>query len=302
MIVMKILPAVLLAASLPLASCSQGVDSDRTKVVAGLYPFAYVAQQVGGSAVEVENLTTPGVEPHDLELTGRQVASVREADLVIDFHGLQPAVDSAITDQVPSLDVATVVATEEEHGTEGHEADEHGAHDHGTVDPHVWLDPRRMASIAEAVRDRLSEIDPSHATSYRANAENLTRKLRRLDSEFAAGLKSCTTRTIVTSHAAFGYLADRYKLAQVPIAGLDPANEPSARQLARITDLVRHEGVTTIFTEELVSPVVAETVAHETGARTATLNPIEGTTNKKDDYLSLMRANLKAIEQANGCR
>jgi zinc transport system substrate-binding protein len=294
MIVMKIAP-LLLATLLPLASCSQDPGSDRTKVVAGLYPFAFVARNVGGPDVSVENLTTPGVEPHDLELTGRQVASVSEADLVIHFHGLQPAVDSAITDSTPALDVAAVVATE-------HAGGQPDGHDHAAIDPHVWLDPRRMETITEAVRDRLTSIDPVHAAAYRANAANLVAKLKRLDADFAAGLKSCQRRTIVTSHAAFGYLADRYRLTQVPIAGLDPANEPSARQLASITDLVRHEGVTTIFTEELVSPVVAETVSRETGARTATLNPIEGATGKKDDYVSLMRENLAAIRKANGCR
>lgn len=288
---------LILLAVLPLASCSAGATSDRTTVVAGLYPFAYVAQQVGGSAVEVENLTTPGVEPHDLELTGRQVASVSEADLVLHFHDLQPAVDSAITNKKSALDIATVVATvrETEHGHD----DEH---DHGLVDPHVWLDPERMETITGAVRDRLAKTDPKHASTYRANANRLVAKLEQLDADFAAGLKACERRTIVTSHAAFGYLADRYRLTQVPIAGLDPANEPSARQLASITDLVRDEGVTTIFTEELVSPVVAQTVARETGARTAVLNPIEGTSSKKDDYVSLMRENLKAIQRANGCR
>lgn len=292
---MKSLSLVLLAAVLPLASCSHAPTSDRTKVVAGLYPFAYVAQRVGGADVTVENLTTPGVEPHDLELTGRQVASVSEADLVIHFHDLQPAVDSAISDPATALDIATTVATEHTHG-------ETDGHDHAAIDPHVWLDPRRMETIAEAVRDRLAATDPSHAATYRTNAKRLVTQLRRLDADFASGLKSCERRTIVTSHAAFGYLADRYRLIQVPIAGLDPANEPSARQLATITDLVRREGVTTIFTEELVSPVVAETVARETGVRTATLNPIEGVTDKKDDYVSLMRGNLKAIQRANGCR
>jgi zinc transport system substrate-binding protein len=299
MVPMKISPLTVLALVLPLAACSQGTSSDRTTVVAGLYPFAYVAQQVGGADVTVENLTTPGVEPHDLELTGRQVASVSEADLVIHFHDLQPAVDSAITDKESALDIATVVKTK--HGDEPGHGESEG-HDHGAVDPHVWLDPRRMETITAAVRDRLAAVDPSHAATYRTNAARLITKLQRLDADFSAGLKTCDRRTIVTSHAAFGYLASRYRLTQVPIAGLDPANEPSGRQLATITDLVRDEGVTTVFTEELVSPVVAQTVARETGAHTATLNPIEGTTSKKDDYVSLMRANLKAIQQANGCQ
>ena len=143
-----------------------------------------------------------------------------------------------------------------------------------------------------------------NADTYAANAEELVADLTSLDADLAAGLETCEVRDIVTSHAAFGYLANAYDLVQVPIAGLDPSNEPSASQLAEISDLVREEGITTVFTETLVSPAVAQTVAREAGVETATLDPIEGLSDDTadQDYLSIMRSNLAALKKANGCQ
>jgi zinc transport system substrate-binding protein len=286
---MKIL-AVLLGA-LPLAgllaACGGEAQSGDTRVVASFYPYAYVAEQVGGPHVKVDNLTAPGVEPHDVELKPQQVGAVQEADLVVYQRGFQNAVDDAV-DQADRSDddVLDVAATVGER------------HD----DPHTWLDPTTMIAVAQAIEKRLADADPDHASDYAANARRLERELTRLDTAFSEGLKSCDTRTIVTSHAAFHYLAERYRLTQVPIAGIDPTNEPSPSQLADISTLVKREGITTIFTEELVSPAIADTVARETGARTATLDPIEGLgDNEGETYLTLMERNLDAIRTANGC-
>jgi zinc transport system substrate-binding protein len=174
---------------------------------------------------------------------------------------------------------------------------------HGNEDPHTWLDPENMITVTKAVEQKLSAIDPDHADTYAANAEKLEAELKSLGDDFATGLTTCRTRTIVTSHAAFQYLAARYDLTQVPIAGIDPANEPSPSQLADITKLVRKEKITTIFTEELVSPAIARTIANETGAKTATLDPIEGLSDetKNETYLTLMRKNLDTLRKANSC-
>ncbi len=294
---LAVLPLVTL-----LAACGDGGQADGTRVVASFYPFAYVAEQVGGAHVNVENLTSPGGEPHDIELKPQQVAEVQTADLVVYQHGFQPAVDEAVyqadrpADEV--LDVAEVVEQDEEGGHD----EEHG-HEHGEADPHTWLDPRAMVTVTNEVAQRLSGTDAEHADAFAANAERLVGELEQLDADFEAGLETCRSRTIVTSHAAFHYLAERYDLTQVPIAGIDPSNEPSPSQLADISDLVDREGITTIFTEELVSPAIADTVARETGATTATLDPVEGLGDDTRDetYLTLMRRNLDAIRKANDC-
>jgi zinc transport system substrate-binding protein len=300
------------AGALLLAGCSGSSDesSSSTEVLASAYPFAFIAEQVGGDHVTVDSLTAPGVEPHDIELAPRQVAAVNDADLVIVLDGFQAAVDDAVAqaevEEDRLLDVADVVTLEDtgtahHHDEEaGHEEDEHEAEE---LDPHVWLDPLRMATLTGAVADRLSELDPDNADAYEANAERLIADLTALDQAYTEGLATCERRTVVTSHDAFGYLALRYDLEIVPIAGIDPAQEPSPAEQAAIADTVREEQVTTIFTEELVSPAVAESIADETGASIATLDPVEGLSEatSDEDYLSLMRANLAALKEANGC-
>ncbi|MEZ0107495.1 zinc transport system substrate-binding protein [Catenulispora sp. EB89] len=293
--------ATVLVMALVLSGCvkqsdrSSG-DTGRLDVVAGFYPFAYLAEQIGGGHVSVRNLTRPGAEPHDLELTPSQVGAVSKADLAIYEKGLQPAVDSAIAQNKPkaALDTATVVRLEN-HGDLG----EGNAH---SADPHVWLDPVDFAKIADAVSAKLQQIDPAHAADYQANQAALDGRLAALDADYRAGLAHCVRKDVVTSHAAFGYLAERYGLVQVPIAGLSPDDEPSAAHLAKIQHLIKTEGVTTVFFETLASPKTARTLAADTGTKAAVLDPIEGVKDPStQDYFSIMRDNLAALRTALGC-
>ena len=164
-------------------------------------------------------------------------------------------------------------------------------------DPHIWLDPIRYGAMVRAIGVELGQTEA---------AARLARKLERLDAEFRSGLATCKRRQIVTSHAAFGYLAGRYGLEQVPLEGLSPEAEPSARGLANLADLVKASGATTVFFETLVSPKLAQTVAREAGVGTAVLNPLEGLTDKEiaagEDYFSVMRSNLAALQKALGCQ
>jgi zinc transport system substrate-binding protein len=321
-------PAALLAATtLLLTACGgAGADAGKVSVVTSFYPVQFVTERVAGDRADITNLTAPGGEPHDLELSPRQVAEVQDADLVVYQKGFQTAVDEAV-EQADRPKDATVDAadgvelieeSQEAHAEEGHdhaeeeghdhaegeEGHDHGHdHDHGGVDPHLWLDPTNLEPVTEHVRDALVELDPDHAGEYRANADALLAELRSLDEELRTGLAECQVRDIVTSHAAFAYLARAYDLVQVPIAGIDAGTEPSGAQLAEITDLVKRDGITTVFTETLVSPAVARTVAREAGVRTATLDPIEGLTKatSDEDYLSIMRTNFATLKKANRC-
>jgi zinc transport system substrate-binding protein len=317
---MKRLPAIAaLVAAAPLALTGCGSDADAgggggVEVLAAFYPLAFVADRVGGDQVQVDNLTQPGAEPHDLELTGKQVGEIAEADLVLYLEGFQPAVDEAIEQNAAeaALEVSEVVPLEEtgaghDHGHDrGHDhGDEEAAHEEELEgDPHLWLDPTRLIPLADAVAERLAQTDQEGAATYRANAAALTAELETLDREFEAGLATCDRRTFVTSHEAFGYLAHRYDLEMVGISGLNPEAEPSPARVREVQELVGREGVDTIFYETLVSPKVAETIAGDLGLRAAVLDPIEGLTdgNADSDYLSLMRANLEALRTANGCR
>lgn len=306
---------------LVLAGCGVSAPSGdgQLSVVASAYPFQFIAERVAGTHATVSNLTAPGTEPHDLELTPKQVGSLSDAGLVVYERGFQPAVDEAIsqsgTDKV--LDTTTVVPLEplaesadhpDEHGDD-HGAD-HGAdhgHDHadgeGGLDPHVWLDPTKVIIIADAVANKLAAIDPAHADAYRENATALRGELEALDNEFRSGLTGCQRTDFITSHAAFGYLAQRYDLTQIAVSGLSPDAEPSPARIAEIQTEAKDHAVTTIFTETLVSPAVAEAIAGDLGLRTDVLDPIEGITDSSRgrDYLAIMQANLTALQKANGC-
>ena len=282
-------------------------EGGRPKVLAAFYPLEWVTQRVGGSDVELSTLTSPGVEPHDLELTPRQIAEIEQADLIVYLKGVQPAVDEAVAEHAAdrSFDVAAAVTTlpaaeadPHEHEEEGHGEEE--GHEEVDYDPHLWLDPSRFATVATKLGDRLAEADAAHADGFRSRAAATAKELTDLDKEMSDGLADCARRTVVTSHAAFGYLADRYKLKQVGISGIDPESEPSPARLAEVAKVAKAEKVTTIFTEELVNPKVAEVLATEVGAKTAVLNPIESRP-ATGDYLSATRENLAHLRTALGC-
>ncbi len=278
--------------------------SDKLSVAAAFYPFEFVAQRVGGDQVEVTSLTPPGAEPHDLELTPQQVAAVGAADLVVFESGFQGAVDSAVEQMQPqrTVDVATFVdmlvldADGEEHAED--EGDDHGA-----TDPHTWLDPTNMVLIAEHVRDALTEARPEAKQEFSDNTEALISDLTTLDGDITSELTGCRLQTFITSHAAFGYFAERYGLTQVGIRGIEPDVEPTAARIAEVQQLAKDQGVTTIFFETLVSPVVSESIAGDLGLKTDVLDPIAGITSESrgSDYLEVMRANASALKTANQC-
>jgi zinc transport system substrate-binding protein len=333
MVLMKIpairlsnMAAAALTAPLLLAGCGGPVASDDSgdgpRVVASFYPLAYVTERVAGEHADVVTLTSPGAEPHDLELSVRQTAEVSEADLVVYEKGMQPAVDDAVEQNGPdrlveATEVVDLAPLEEDahegeseeeheaHADEAHADDEHAdeEHAHGDEDLHFWLDPERMVDLAAAVRDEMSVVDPENATDYESAFQDLRDDLLEVDMAYTEGLSKCEIDTVVVSHDAFGYL-EKYGLHFEPIAGLSPDAEPSAAHLRELQDLIRSEGVTTVFSETLASPAMAQTLARDLGIETAVLDPIEGLGDETadEDYLSLMRSNLESIRTANGCR
>jgi zinc transport system substrate-binding protein len=258
----------------------------KRSVVASFYPIAWAVEQVGGDRVEVDDLTPAGAEPHDLELTPRTIDEVLDADVVFELgHGFQPAVEDAAAQR----DGPTVTLLPR-----------------GTKDPHVWLDPVRMVTIVRTVERALAKADPMGRTAYVRNAQRVVGELEDLDARYRAGLADCQRTVVVTAHEAFGHLAKRYGLRQEGVAGLSPDAEPDARRIGELAALVRRLGVTTVFTEELLAPRLADALAREAGVGTDTLNPLEGLTDQElrrgDDYLSVMGHNLGKLEQALGCR
>ena len=296
------------AVTLLLAGCGAltgGSGGGGDRVVAAFYPLAWVTGRVAGENYEVTNLTQPGGEPHDLELSIKETADVEQAALVVFEHGFQTAVDAAVEQNAEGkvLDVTDVIELRPfaDHSGEDHAADD--GHDHGDLDPHFWLDPLLMADVADAVADELGDLDPDHADEYAANAADVRDELTALDREYADGLADCALDTVVVNHDAFGYLS-RYGLHLEPIVGLTPEAEPTPADLARLHDLVRDEGITTVFAESLGSRKAADSLAHDLGVKVEVLDPIEGLSDQTadEDYLSLMRQNLTSLQEANQCR
>lgn len=333
----RILAAACAAATaLALSACTSTASSGDSSskdgsltVMASFYPLQYLAEKIGGEHVSVTSLTPDGAEPHDLELSPKMVDSLSSADAVIYLAGFQSAVDEAIEQQAPKtvIDVSSAAelveagsdanhpaeeeATEETQSGEtdahdhDHEGHDHAGHDHHhdmSTDPHFWLDPVRMAKVATLVGDKLAEADSAHADTYKANAKALAEELTTLGDTLVTKTSKCQVKTFVTAHTAFGYLADRTGLTQVGISGLDPESSPSPARLAEIGQIAKEQGVTTIFTEALIDPKVAQTLADDLGITTAVLDPIESQTDASKDYAAVMQANIDALTKANNCQ
>ncbi|MFJ4921848.1 metal ABC transporter substrate-binding protein [Streptomyces sp. NPDC088725] len=298
-----------------LAACSSsdesagGKNDGKLAVTASFYPMQYLAERIGGDHVSVTTLTKPGVEPHDLELKPRQVAWLGESDVVLYLKGIQPAVDEAISQSgVKNVVDAASLTTLEKHGTEA------GAHEHaehseeaggaGGTDPHIWLDPVRYTEIAKGVGASLEKADPVHAGAYRTNTAAVVKDLAALDTSYRQGLAHTATRTFITTHAAFAYLAERYGLEQEAISGVDPDSEPSPARIKALGTIAKRDKVTTVFFETLVSDKTAKTVAGDAGLKTDVLDPLEGITDKSrgDDYIGVMRSNLASLRNALGAK
>jgi len=288
-------------------------SSPRSKVAvaAAFYPVEEAVERVGGDRVEVLDLTPPGSGPHDLELQPRQVEELEGADVVFYLSGgFQPAVQAAVDQLAPDVEKVDVLrgidllpVQEQLAGTKG-EVD--GEELDGGLDPHVWVDPAHQLRIATTVRDALVERDPDGTAQYDAGLAAYAVELEALADAFATGLADCESRAIVTSHRAFAYLADRYDLIQIPIAGISPDEEPDPQSLEAVAAAAQANGVRVVFFEQQVPPDLAETVAREIGAETDALDPVETLTADQlaagESYATVMRANLDALRAGLVCR
>jgi zinc transport system substrate-binding protein len=295
-----------------MAAAGTDADAGAIKVSASFYPLYDFTSKVGKGHVEVSNLVPAGTEPHDWEPSTQDMASLQEADLIV-YNGA--GMESWVDDVKASFGETGPVFVEASSGIElrafseagddaadSHDHDDHAdEHDHGGHDPHVWLAPELAKVEAQNIKDALVDKDPDHAADYEDNYASFAAALDELDQAFAK-LKDLPHKTIVVSHAAFGYLCDAYGLTQIPIAGMDAEGEPDAKTMAEIIGSVKELNVKTIFSEELVSPKVAEQIAEATGASVEVLNPLEGLTQAQldagEDYLSIMRDNLAKLTAA----
>ena len=298
------LTVALAAVTTGCAASSPVLPADgKPQIVAAMYPFAFLATSIAGSHADVTTLVPPGTEPHDYELTPRQVAQLKDATVVVYQRGVDASVDTAVAQAAPTSVVETgslvqlLLASSDGADTTGETTDGYAD------DPHTWQDPNNMVVFAKAVAAAITAADPANAGAYATNLATLTGQLTALDASYRTGLKNCRRTSFLTTHAAFGYMAKEYGLQQLAIAGVTPEDEPSPKRLGEIAMDARNLGLTTVFFETLVSPDYANTLATDLGLRTDVLDPIEGLSaaSRGTDYLQIMASNLTALREANGC-
>ncbi|MDR1440398.1 MAG: metal ABC transporter substrate-binding protein [Clostridiales bacterium] len=290
---------------------------EKLKVYASFYPMYDFAARIGGNMADVSNMVPPGTEPHDWEPAAADMAGLESADIFI-YNGA--GLEHWAGDILGALQNESLIAVEASAGIalmEGHSDDEHGNErvgeedadgdvgGHGDdegFDPHVWLSPKNAKVQLLNIKNAFVLADPGNADLYEANYSAAAAEMDALDREYAGAISALPDKDIIVSHQAFGYLCSEYGLNQVPIEGLSPDSEPDPARMAEIIEFANEHGVRVIFFEELVSPKVAETIAGAIGAQTDVLSPIEGLSDEEiaagDDYFSVMRQNLKAIERA----
>ena len=307
MIGVVLLVAVIAGATTFLIRSSEKVSSDKLQVMTSFYPLQYFTQQIAGDKADVSVITPPGVEPHDYESSPRQLAEATTAKLFV-YNGanLEPWVDKLLPELkqyvVKASDgIALRTFTEEDHD------DEHQSQT-ATItqqDPHFWLDPVLAEQIVTNIKNGLIAADAKNADQYTKNADTLIARLQALGANYSTMLANCQSRTVITAHQAFGYLAQRYDLAVVPMS-INPEQEPSPEAIATLVKAVRAVNAKYVFFETLTSPQVAKTIANEAGAQTAVFNPIEGLTSeeqqKGEDYFSIQQQNIQQLKLALTCQ
>lgn len=273
--------------------------TSNVQVTVSFYPLYFFTQSIGGQYVQVETITPPGSEPHDYEPSAHDIARIEKSRVLVLNGGVESWGDRIQTN-LKGTDVNVVIAGQ---GLFLQRMNENGGN---IPDPHVWLDPMLAKQEAHRVGEAIISADPGHALYYQQNEQELDAELDALDEAYRNGLSNCARKDIITSHAAFGYMAGSYGLRQVAIAGLSPDEEPSAQQLAKVADFAKENNVKFIFFESMASPKLAQTIADEVNAQALALDPLEGLSNDNiqagKNYFTVMRDNLKNLRTALECK
>ena len=305
---MFVVSVIFLAACNNNQNTNEKTADESLKIMTSFYPLYDFTTKIAGDRANVINLVQPGIEPHDYEPSPKDLANLNEVDLFI-YNGA--GYESWVTDTIKSIDTKDKkiinsseyvdLLTLRETGESTEPNDKEGQEDK-TYDPHFWLDPIRAKQIAEVIKEELIKLDPDGKVVYEENFNKLAVNFDELNSEYTEVLSNPSRKEVIVSHNAFGYLTNRYGLEQIAITGISPSDEPSPKKLKELISFANERQINYILFETLVSPKVAETVKDTIGAKSLTLNPIEGLTNKEiktgDDYFSVMRENLATLKLA----
>ncbi|GAB6098716.1 metal ABC transporter substrate-binding protein [Halanaerocella petrolearia] len=289
-------------------------NTSQLKIYTSIYPLYDLATKIADDKLEVNLVVPNGAELHSYKPSPRKIAQLEKADLFF-YNGLgveswaNKTVQNLTEVGVKTVRVSQVVNLKEfvtghEHN-EGHEHKDHeGEEKDSSYDPHIWLDPMNMKDIAKEMRDEFIKLDSKNKEVYQANYKEVVQELEELDQEYKAALKGAKRESILVSHSAFGYLADRYGFKQLSVTGVAPHQEPSPGTLAKLTKLAKEHKFDYIFMETLANPRIVNVLAKEAELKVLKLNPVAGLTREEvdagEDYFSLMRQNLNNLQKALG--
>ncbi|AHA30961.1 MULTISPECIES: metal ABC transporter solute-binding protein, Zn/Mn family [unclassified Exiguobacterium] len=333
----KIIPALTIAfaSASVLAACGSNTDSStsdktQTEVYASTFATAAIAREIGGDQVDVKMIVPPGADPHSYEPTSKQLTEIAKGDLFLLTGTTLEPYSKKIQESLNGTDVRFVEtskdvnllesdATLHAHEEEGHSEDEHAheeeghddhatdepaheeeGHDHGKYDPHVWLDPTNAKAMARSITTALSKEVPKDKATFEKNLKAFDQQADALDKEFKQAVADGSKKELLVTHAAYGYLAERYGFTQLPIAGISPSDEPSQKQLAALVKEARMHDLKYVAFEETVSPKVARVIQKEIGAESVTIHNLESVTKAQQNssYFKLMEENVQTLKQA----
>ncbi len=318
----KIIPAltVAFASASILAACGSNTDSStsddkKTEIYTSTFATAAIAREIGGDQVNVKMIVPPGADPHSYEPTSKQLTEIAKGDLFLLTGTTLEPYSKKIQESLKGTDVrfietskdgtllesdATLHAHEEEGHTEDEQAHEEEGHDHGKYDPHVWLDPVNAKAMARSITVALSKEVPKDKATFEKNLKAFDQQADALDKEFKQAVADGSKKELLVTHAAYGYLAERYGFTQLPIAGISPSDEPSQKQLAALVKEARMHDLKYVAFEETVSPKVARVIQKEIGAKSVTIHNLESVTKSQQNssYFKLMEENVQTLEQA----
>ncbi|MBC6163868.1 zinc ABC transporter solute-binding protein [Listeria booriae] len=306
--------STLLVTAVFLAGCGDNSDAqkkgnDKLTVYTTVYPLQYLASQIGGTYVDAHSVYPAGSDAHSFDPTQKDMMNIADSDLFfyIDL-GMEGFVDKA-KQSLKNENVKFVVTTDNLHlPTMSHEEEDHeheedeDGHDHGDINPHVWLDPNYMITMAATVRDNLSKELPAQKETFNKNYEKVVSQLKTLNTDYKTMADTAKHKDFVTAHAAYGYWEKEYGLKQIPIAGISTSDEPSQKKLTTIVNTIKSEKIPYILLEQNTNSKIADVIQKETDTKTLKLHNLETLTQKdidaKRDYMSIMKDNLAALKTA----
>ena len=254
--------------------------SGKLQIYTSVYPIYDFTKKIGGEKIAVYNMTKAGAEPHDFEITSKDMANLSKADLFIyNGGGMEHWVDAVkdVLQNIKYIDASSNINNQ------------------NNLDPHFWLSPKNAKIQMENIKNGLIEIDSESKNYYESNYNLYANRLDELDNKIKISLSNIKNRNLVLTHPAFGHFCKEYSLNQIAIA----RDEADPKAMAEIITFIKNNDIKAIFYEEFSSSKLVDSIAKETQIKILTLNPIESLSEENieagEDYFSIMEKNLISL-------